>query len=177
MRGCTVAWNFACRLPTSEAWQHGVYHNGSARYTHVPPIPTRDNSAHLCQAGKVYEGQVEDVGAVYAEVDGELADALVLASDAEGLLLDLAADVVEVGVAFVDVEELAPFCDVGRVVGDESVNELEDEGSAGDDAGAAGEEVTADDAIIVVEREGRRDWVEDARFEDAGLSCRLATDL
>ena len=46
-------------------------------------------------------------------MDRKFADALVLTSDAEGLLLDLAADFVEVGVAFVYVEELAPFCDIG----------------------------------------------------------------
>ena len=82
-------------------------------------------------------------------MDRELADALVLASDAEGLLLDLAADLVEVGVAFVYVEELAPFCDIGVAFGGWGVDELEDERSAGDDAGAAGEEVAADDAIRV----------------------------
>ena len=82
-------------------------------------------------------------------MDRELADALVLASDAEGLLLDLAADLVEVGVAFVYVEELAPFRDIGVAFGGWGVDELEDERSAGDDAGAAGEEVAADDAIRV----------------------------
>ena len=77
----------------------------------------------------------------------ELANTLVLARDAEGLCLDLLADIVKVGEAFVHVEELAPFCEFGRVFGDGCVDELEDERAAGDDALAAREEVTADDAV------------------------------
>lgn len=64
----------------------------------------------------------------------QLADALVLARDAERLLLDLAADLVEVGVALVDVEELAPLLEVLRRVRHGGVDELEDERPAGDDA-------------------------------------------
>ena len=101
---------------------------------------------HLCQPREIDEGKVEHVGAVYAEVDGELADALVLARDAERLLLDLAANLVEVGVALVYVKELAPFGVVGWRVGDGGVDELEDERSSGDDALATREEIASDDA-------------------------------
>ena len=61
-------------------------------------------------------------------------------------MLNLAADLVEVGVALVYVKELAPFGVVGWRVRDGGVDELEDEWSPGDDALAAREEVTADDA-------------------------------
>ena len=105
------------------------------------------SSAHLCQTWQVHQRQVEDVRAVYPQVDGELADALVLASDAEGLLLDLAADVVKVGVSLVDVQELAPLLEVAGRVGHGRVDELEDERPAGDDALAAWEEVAADDPV------------------------------
>ena len=110
-------------------------------------------------------------------MDGELADALVLARDAEGFLLDLAADLVEVGVALVYVEELAPFGVVGGGrgrVGDGGVDELEDERSAGDDALAAGEEVASDDAGCGRQRSGRERREEDggcARLQDTRLSC------
>ena len=79
-------------------------------------------------------------------MDRELADTLVLARDTESFCLDLLADIVEVGEAFVHMEELAPFCKLGWVFGDGGVDELEDERAVGDDAGAAGEEVAADDA-------------------------------
>ena len=82
-------------------------------------------------------------------MNGELADALELASDTEGLLLDLAAGLVEVSVELVDVEELAPFCDIGVAFAGWGVYELENARSVSDDARATGEEVTADDAIRV----------------------------
>ena len=97
----------------------------------------------------------EHARALHANMNGELADALVLTSDAESLLLDLATDLVEIGVAFVYVEELAPFCDIGVAFGGRGVDELEDERSAGDDAGATGEEVAADDAGSGIRRDGR----------------------
>lgn len=79
-----------------------------------PPLTPSGKTTHLCEAGKIHQCKVEDIGAVYAEVYGQLADALVLACDAERLLLDLAADLVEVGEALVDVEELAPLGVRGR---------------------------------------------------------------
>ena len=106
----------------------------------------RTKRTHLCQPREIDEGKVEHVGTIYAEVDGKLADALVLAGDAEGLLLDLLADVVKVGVAPVEVEELAPLGAVARGVGRGGVDQLEHERAAGDDALAAREEVAADDA-------------------------------
>lgn len=72
----------------------------------------------------------------------QLRDAFVLASDAERLLLDLAPDLVEIGEALVEVEELAPFSAVagGRV------DQLQNERSARHDALAAREEIAPDDA-------------------------------
>ena len=67
-------------------------------------------------------------------MDGKLADTLVLAGDAEGLGLDLLADIVEVGVAFVNVKELAPLRKVGGMFRDGCMDELEDKRSASDDA-------------------------------------------
>ncbi len=103
-------------------------------------------NTHLCQTRQIHQSQIEHVWAVYAEVNGELADALVLAGDAECLLLNLAANLVEVGVALVYVKELAPFGVVGWRVRDGGVDELEDEWSPGNDALAAGEEIASDDA-------------------------------
>lgn len=77
----------------------------------------------------------------------QLADALVLSRYPERLLLDLAADIVEVRIALVDVQELAPLLEVARRVGHGRVDELEDERPAGDDALAAREEVAADDPV------------------------------
>jgi hypothetical protein len=109
------------------------------------------------------------------EVDGLAGDALVVAGDSGGLILDLALDVAKVGVAPVgDVVELAPFArardirvvlgrvrrvlrDVGILVGD--VNELEDQGPACDDTAAAGQKVTANNVL-----------------EYGGLSSRLRAD-
>ena len=110
---------------------------------------TPSSHTHLRQTRQIHQGEIEYIGTVYPQVNGELADALVLARDAERLLLNLAANLVEVGVAFVYVEELAPFRDVRVAFGGWGVDELEDERSVGDDAGAAGEEVAADDAIRV----------------------------
>ena len=109
--------------------------------------PNERYSTHLCQTGQIHEGEVEYVRAVYAEVDGELADALVLARDAERLLLDLAANLVEVGVALVYVKELAPFGVVGWRVGDGGVDELEDERPTRDNALPPRKEVATDDSV------------------------------
>ena len=64
---------------------------------------------YLCQARKIDKGQVKDVRTIYPQVNGEFANALVLSGYAEGLLLDLLTDFVEVREAFVDVQELAPL--------------------------------------------------------------------
>lgn len=84
-------------------------------------------------------------------MNGELADALVLARNAERLLLDLAADLVEVRIALVDVQELAPLLELLWRVRRGRVDELEDERPAGDDAGAAREEVAADNPMCASE--------------------------
>ena len=92
-------------------------------------------------------------------MNGELADALVLARDPERLLLDLPPDLVEVRVALVYVQELAPLGVVGWCLGDGGVDELEDEWSAGDDALATGEEVASDDAAWGFRTgEGAAEW-------------------
>lgn len=97
------------------------------------------------------------------EVDGLASDALVVAGDSGGLILDLALYVAKVGVAPVgDVVELGPFArardirvvlgrvrrilrDIGTVVRD--VDELEDQGPACDDTAAAGQKVTANNVL------------------------------
>ncbi len=63
----------------------------------------RDIATHLRQTRQVHQRQVQHVRAVYAEMDGEFADALVLPSDPERLLLDFAPYLAEVGETFVDV--------------------------------------------------------------------------
>ena len=101
-------------------------------------------------------------------MDGELADALVLARDTERLLLNLAADLVEVGVALVYVKELAPFGVVGWCVGNGGVDELEDQRSAGDDSLSAGEEVASDDA----------EWrLMEVNMEEETIEWRVRTSL
>lgn len=67
-------------------------------------------------------------------MNGKLADTLVLPGDTERLLLNLATDVVEVRIPLVDVEELAPFLQVGGRFRCGCVDELEDEWPTGDDA-------------------------------------------
>ena len=119
---------------------------GVTRRAHTARASEQKQNTHLCQTRQVHQRQVKHVRAVYAEMDEELADALVLARDAECLLLDLAANLVEVGVALVYVEELAPFGVVGWRVGDGGVDELEDERSSGDDALATGEEIASNNA-------------------------------
>ena len=68
------------------------------------------------------------------EVDGLASDALVVAGHSGGLILDLALDVAKVGVAPVEMEELAPLGELGWVFRHGGVDELKDEGSARDDA-------------------------------------------
>ena len=75
-------------------------------------------------------------------MDRQLGDALVLAGDAERLLLDLAPDLVEIDEPLVEVEELAPLLALatGRV------DQLEDERSARHDALATRQEIAPNDA-------------------------------
>ena len=75
-------------------------------------------------------------------MDRQLGDALVLAGDAERLLLDLAPDLVEIDEPLVEVEKLAPL--VALAAG--RVDQLEDEGSARHDALATRQEIAPDDA-------------------------------
>ena len=72
---------------------------------------------------------------VHPEVDGQVRDALVGSGDSVGLVLDLLHDGVEVlELLSLAVEELSIL--VGRV------DELEDEGTAGHDAAAAGKKIS-----------------------------------
>lgn len=81
-------------------------------------------------------------------MDREFADALVLPSDPERLLLDLAPYLVKLGETLVDVQELAPLAvRLCWRVGYGCVDELEDEWSPGDDTRATGEKVSANDPV------------------------------
>lgn len=105
-------------------------------------------STHLRQTWQVHQCQVQHVRAVYPKVDGEFADALVLPSNPERLLLDLAPYLVEFGETLVDVQELAPLavrlCWRVRYGG---VDKLENEWSPGDDTRTTREEVSANNPV------------------------------
>lgn len=103
---------------------------------------TTARRTHLSEPWQIDQGEVEHIGAAYLQMYRQLRDALVLASDAVRLLLDLAPDLIEIDKALVEVEELAPFSAVagGRV------DQLENERSARHDALAAREEIAPDDA-------------------------------
>ena len=104
----------------------------------------------------------------------QLGHALVLARDAERLLLDLAPDLGKVDEALVDVKKLAPLIAAG------GVDQLEDERAARHDALAAREEVAPDDAgrcgPLASARVGKQKSI-DSLFEHAGFTCRLTADL
>ncbi len=85
----------------------------------------------------------DTVRRVDPEVDGQVGDALVPARDPVRLVLDLPHDFREVHeLLALGVEELAVL--VGPV------DELQDEGAAGDDAAASGEEIPAKKAKVKV---------------------------
>ena len=96
---------------------------------------------HLGETWKVDECEVEHVRAVYAQVDGQFGHALVLASDAERLLLDLAPDLAKVDEALVEVQELAPL------VAARCVDQLEHEWPTRHDALPARKKVAPDNAV------------------------------
>lgn len=76
------------------------------------------------------------MGRVDPQVDGHRRNALVGASDSVGLSLDLQAHLLEVGEFLpLAVQELGIFC--GRI------NQLQDQGTPGDDARSSGQEVPA----------------------------------
>ena len=126
----------------------------------------------LCKTGEVNQGQVQDVGRKNLEVDGLAVYALVGARHSCGLILDLTLDVFKVCEAPVwDVMELGPLIPSSlprdaitgrRVIFSvvfRDVDKLQDKGSASDDAGAAGQEVSPDDVL-----------------QHRGLACGLGTD-
>ena len=111
----------------------------------------------------------------------QLRDAFILASDTEGLLLDLAPDLVEIDEALVEVEELAPFSAVTGA----RVDQLKNEWSARHDALAAREEIAPNDAdssggidfIIILLGDADEELVVHLLFEYTGFACRLAANL
>lgn len=97
---------------------------------------------------------------VYLEVDGLAVDALVATRNPGRLVLDLALDIAKVGEATArDVMELCPLrapggvgvlegrleVDLSLVLLD--IDELQNQGAAGDDAAASGEEIAANDIL------------------------------
>lgn len=69
----------------------------------------RRDGTHLCQTREIYQGQVENVRAVYPQRNRELANAFVLACHPERLLLNFLPNFVEICEPLVDMQELAPF--------------------------------------------------------------------
>ena len=108
--------------------------------------------AHFSQARQIDERQVQNVWAVNPERYRQLANAFVLPSHSESLLLDLLANVLKVGEFFVYVEELGPFSKCWaagrRVAGFGGVYQLEDKGPARNDALATGKKVPSNDAVL-----------------------------
>ena len=119
---------------------------------------------YFSQAGQIYQGQAEDVRRVDLEVDGLSVDAFVVASNSRRLILDLALHLLEVVESSTGyVIELAPFVLSGYRCGSMRhvdfivarfvfavggyVDELQDERSSSDNAGASREEVAADDVF------------------------------
>jgi len=114
----------------------------------------------LCKTGEVNQGQVQDVGRKNLEVDGLAVYALIGACHSCGLILDLALDVFKICEAPVwDVMELGPFIPSSlprdaiagrRVIFSvvlRDIDELQDKGSASDDAGATRQEVSPNDVL------------------------------
>ena len=97
------------------------------------------HNTHLGEAREVNERKVEHIRAVYAEVDGQLRHALVLARYAERLLLDFAPDLAKVDEALVEVQELAPLVATG------CVDQLEHERPTRHDTLPARKKVAPDD--------------------------------
>jgi hypothetical protein len=77
---------------------------------------------------------------MYTQVYRQLRHALILARDAERLLLDLLSDLAEIFEPFVEVQELAPL------VAARCVNQLEHQRPTRHDALSAREKVAPDDA-------------------------------
>ena len=105
--------------------------------------------AHLCETRKVDQREVEHVRAVYAKVDGQLRDTLVLPSDPERLGLNLLANFAKVCKALVEMEELAVFGECRRLdaLSDGRVYKLQDERSARNNSLSSRQEVPADNAV------------------------------
>ena len=142
-------------------------------------------NGHAGQAGKIDEGEVEDVWGVDAQVDGGRGDACVPANLGLGLPADLIPNLVEVKELLAwDVEELAPLARVGCSVGGaldfrvdaigprvgRAVDELEDERPTGDDAGTAGQATDGGGWVSPATAKGGRNR------EKGGGHLQVATD-
>ena len=70
----------------------------------TPSLTTTDHpSTDLGEPGQIDQGEVENVGTVYLQVNQELGHAFVLSCHAERLLLDLAPDLGKVDETLVEV--------------------------------------------------------------------------
>lgn len=130
-------------------------------------------AAYLGQAGKINEGQVENMRRVDFQVDGLSVDSLVGTGDARRLIFDLALDigkVVETSIG--NVVELCPLgtsrsggraetvlCSVGGVLVLGNVDELQDKRATGNNTTASGQEISADNVL-----------------QDGRLACGLGAD-
>ena len=121
---------------------------------------SRTRSKYLGDAGKVHEGEVEDLGGENPETNGLAADSLVRPRDPVGFLLNLGPDLVKVGEHLLgNVGELGPLgALIGSPGGAGDIVELEDQRPPGDDVVASREEVAPHDVL-----------------QHRGLACRLAS--
>lgn len=97
----------------------------------------------LCQARQVHQREVQDIRTENFQMDGKAVDALIEACDTSRFRLDFPPDGIKVGETMAGrVEKFSPFGFEGGVLGvlggGPDVDELEDEGATGDDAGATG---------------------------------------
>jgi hypothetical protein len=153
---------------------------------------------NLCKSWQVNQRQVQHIGREDLQADGLAADALVATSDPGRLVLDLALDIAKVGKPpVVNVVELGPFVTgslkrvsvarMRRVVGivGGNVDQLEDEGSPGDNPAAAGQEVSTNNVFQhrrLASRLGADNNLDDERPDQqaefvvaVGRSCRRRT--
>ena len=115
---------------------------------------------YLCETRQINQGEVKDVGRVDLEVDGLTVDALVATGYSRRLVLDLPLDVAEISEPPVgNVMKLGPLiprscsgipvsrveCVLGLAL--RYVDQLQNQGSPGDDATAAGQEIAANDIL------------------------------
>lgn len=118
--------------------------------------------SYFCQTRQVHQGQIQHMGRVNFEVNGLACDALVIAGNTGGLVLDLAFDIAKVGEASVgNVVELCPLAGsrnvgvplrgmcrgggLGLLVG--NVDKLKNQRSTSDNATATRQKISTDDVL------------------------------